>query len=118
MDFKHEGQSEWDGRQAFMQRLHNIIMQCHLSSYENNYLGWYKSLMILKVELSPHFRKDEEKADIKKSFGRLKAYLYHPQDDLVKFEGFIDAQESLHAIMRARGFDVPIQDHSPGQSTR
>ena len=118
MDFKHEGQSEWDGRQAFMQRLHNIIMQCHLSSFENNYVAWYKSLMILKVELSSHFRKEEEKAEIKKSFSRLKSLLYNSREDVIKFEGFIAAQESLHKIIRARGFDVPIQDHSPGKSTR
>lgn len=118
MDFKKEGMSEWDGRQAFMQRLHNIIMQCHLSSFDNNYVAWYKSLMILKVELSSHIRKDLEREEVNKAFSRLKSYLYNSREDIIKFEGFIKAQESLHKIIRARGFDVPIQDHSPGESTR
>lgn len=118
MEYKHEGQAEWDGRQNFMQRLHNIIMQCHISSYANDYTGWYKSLMVLKIELSPHIRKEEEREKLNSSIARLKSSLYSQGGDIVKFDTFITAQESLHQIMRNRGFDVPINDHNPGQSTR
>lgn len=117
-EYKHEGQAEWDGRQAYMQRLHNVIMQCHISNFNNSYLEWYKSLMVLKIELSAHFRTAEEKENVKKAMSRLKSCLYDQQGSLAKFEGFIAAQETLHSIMRARGFDVPINDQSPGKSTR
>lgn len=118
MDYKHEGQAEWDGRQAYMQRLHNVIMQCHISSYTNDYVGWYKSLQILKIELSSHLRTEDEKDLIKNSFTRLRASLFTNQGEMFKMDGFINAQEALHKIMRNRGFDVPISDHSPGQVTR
>ena len=115
--FKGEGQAEWDGRQNFMMRLHNAILHAHNSMINNDYLAWYKALTILRIELSSHLRTEEEKTKIKKAMKKMKHSLYNIEG-LDKMEGFIEAQEELHAIMRKRGFDVPINERDPGHSLR
>lgn len=117
MDFKHEGQAEWDGRQFFMTRLHEAILHAHNCNFSNDYLGWFKALSVLRIELSSHLRKAEEKALIESSKKSLNSLLFS-NDSLAKLQGFIQAQEDLHSIIRSRGFDVPVNERSPGSSIR
>lgn len=116
--FKEEGKTEWDMRQAFLERLHNCILNCHQAIFRSNYEYWYKSLRVLKLELHSHIRGEEENKSVDDSFSKLTAALYQKRNNRGKFEVFINAQESLHEVMRARGFDISINERSPGSALR
>lgn len=118
MEYKHEGQAEYDGRQYFMTRLHNAILHSHNSMFNNDYEGWFKALTVLRIELSSHVRTEEEKELLKKSVAKLTDLLFNVHNKLNKLQGFIEVQENLHSIMRKRGFDVPINEFRPGSSVR
>lgn len=106
-----EGQAEWDGRQAFMMRLHEALMKAHRSNFNNDYFGWYKALIVLKLELSPHVRTEEEKDSVKDAFVNLTPGLLNSNSNQQKFLVCVNAQKSLHQIMRNRKFDVPMGEH-------
>jgi hypothetical protein len=118
MDYKNEGMAEWDQRQAFHQRLHTAILFAHNSMFSNDYRGWFKALTVLEIELSSHLRKEEEKETVKNNMERVRITIqnnFHTQN---KFEVFLKAQKTMHQIMRARGFDVPVNEKNPGQILR
>ena len=116
MDFKHEGMAEWDQRQAFHERLHEAILFCHRSMFKNDYEGWFKGLTVLELELSAHLRTSEEQELIKGNMQKVRTTLNNNYTN--KFFIFLEAQKSMHKIMRLRSFDVPINDHSPGSALR
>lgn len=116
MDFKHEGVAEWDQRQAFHERLHQAILFCHQSMFKNNYEGWFKGLTVLELELSAHLRKEEEKELVNKSMEKVRRSLQQNYNN--QFFIFLEAQKSMHQIMRNRGFDVPVNEKNPGMILR
>jgi len=112
-DFKVEGQSEWDQRQAFMQRLHNNIVMCSEALQYRDFSQWLRSLMSLKIDLSAHIEPTSKEAIDKKistAFSIIKSNI----DEHSKIRLLTDIQELLHKVMRDRKFDVPINDKSPG----
>lgn len=117
-DYKQQGQAEWDGRQFFMTRLHNAILHSHNCMFSNDFEGWYKALTVLRIELSSHARKEEEKQKLGNAVKKLNNLLYNRTNNLDRLQGFIKVQEDLHSIMRARGFDVPINEHDPAHALR
>lgn len=118
MEFRKEGQSEWDMRQAFLERLHKAITNCNQAIYLNNYEYWYKSLCVLQLELSSHLRNEEEEEMVNSSMEKATSILYDRINSIAKFRVFMNAQKALHKIMRLRGFDIPITDRSPGSALR
>lgn len=117
---KKEGQSEWDMRQAFLERINKAIINCYESIHQGNYYLWYKNLTILSLELSSHIRTDEEKELVETSMEKATAQLYNNQrsNNIAKFRTYMEAQKALHYIIRQRGFDIPITDRTPGSALR
>jgi len=112
-DFTFEGQSEWDQRQAFMQRLHTRVMMCAECLDFKDFNGWLRNIISLKIDLSAHINKEDKAiidSDIDKAFSLLKTNM--AEYDKIKI--LTSIQEKLHAVMRSRKFDVPIRETSPG----
>jgi hypothetical protein len=112
-DFKVEGQSEWDQRQAFMQRLHNNIVLCSEALQYKDFNQWLRSLISLKIDLSAHIEK-ESKEVIDKKINNAFSIIKSNVDEYSKIKLLTNIQELLHKVMRDRKFDVPINDKSPG----
>jgi len=112
-EFKVEGQSEWDQRQAFMMRLHNNIISCSDSLSYKDYNQWLKSLISLKIDLSAHMTK-EDKDFIDKKISNANSIINSNLRDFDKIKLLTSIQEDLHKVMRNKSFDVPIKSSSPG----
>jgi len=112
-EFHAEGQSEWDQRQAFMQRLHNSIVICSESLNIKDFNGWIRALISLKHDLSAFISNDDMALidrDISNAFSLIRANM--GEMDKIRILGKI--QQKLHKVMRTRKFDVPIKETSPG----
>jgi len=113
MVWEQDGQSEFDQRQLYHTRLHEAILMCHRSNFKNNYYGWYKALIVLRLELSAHLRTEEEKDLVSNSFKPLTPALINKSlNNISKFNIFMKAQEAIHQILRNRGLDVPIYEEN------
>lgn len=112
-DFKVEGQSEWDQRQAFMMRLNNHIINCSESLQFRDFEQWLKSLISLKIDLSAHISK-EDKLIINNKINTANIIIKSRLREFDKIKILSDIQELLHQVMRSKSFDVPIKESSPG----
>jgi len=112
-----EGSAEWDQRQAFHKRLHETVLLAHNSYLRNNYSEWFKALNVLYRELRPHAN-DEDRKGIDKRMDELGSVFHNKKKinmslyDTIRL--LINTQDSLHAIMRQRAFDVPIKEKRKG----
>lgn len=102
-----DGQSEFDQRALYMKRLNDACIACHLSMMNNNLDGWYKALLMLKVELSAH-TDEPEKSDLKKKFRLLEIYR-KKTGKFLPYHLFAETQETLYSVMRKKSLDVPIK---------
>lgn len=99
-----EGQATWDQRIAFHQRLHQAILTAYRDMYNEDYKGWYKSLLSLKMSLYPHMEEDD-KEEFKKLVFKCRLQAKRKSPDATHF---VTLQEKLHDVMRSRSFDLPI----------
>lgn len=112
--FGLEGQSEWDQRQAFMQRLNNRVIMCGEYLEERDFKAWLRTLISLKMDLSAHFKNKEDKLSIDKKIDTAYSIIRSGIDEYSKIRLLSSIQETLHGVMRHRKFDVPIRESSPG----